>query len=252
VSRRDLGRRANRIRRSVGSVLWFLLMAALCGASAACSAQGGDGRSRQRVGLRLTGLGKTASVELPVERRNKQVTYVFGGTLDVRRPPSTTTDLATTTIATYSTEFEPALFKEFTDGGAFIEDVSFDVSEAPSTRCNELAVPRRVVTDGRAHETTVVPRTFSGRAWTETADVVDLTETHLRRTSQTLSTRLADTDTCVTLSIHMTERTAPRGSGARTKYWRYDSSPRALDANARMRARAVRIAQDAAASFAIK
>ena len=52
----------------------MLVLAAVWAAMSACTAQSVDGRSRQRLGLRLTGLGKTASVELPVERRNTRVT----------------------------------------------------------------------------------------------------------------------------------------------------------------------------------
>ncbi len=237
---------------AAGRAVALLLMAALWAATAACSADRVDGRSRQRLGLRLTGLGKSASVELPVERRNTQVTYLFGGTLDVRQPPAPTAGDGTTTIATYTTEFEPSLFQALTDGGAFIEDVSFTVSEAPFARCVELALPRQVVGDHFSLESSVTPRTLAGRAWTETAEVRDVAETHLRQTSHTFSTRLTETNTCLTLRIQLTERTAPPGPADRTRYVRYDSSPRAQQANRLMQARAVRIAQDAAASFTIE
>jgi hypothetical protein len=235
-----------------GKVISFVLMAIVWGAAPACTGDGVDGRSTQRLGLRLTGLGKSASVELPIERRNTQVTYQFGGTLDVRQPPVPGPADRITTISTYSTEFEPSLFQQFTDAGAFIEDVSFTVSEEPITRCAELAQPRRAATDQRSVDTTATSRTLSGRAWTETVEVTDVTKIHLRRTSHTFSTRLAETDTCLALQIQLIERTAPRGPDDRTKYSRYDPSARAQDANRLMVARAARIAEDAAASFTIK
>lgn len=237
---------------TTGRVISFLLMAAVWGAAPACTRDRVDGRSTQRLGLRLTGLGKSASVELPIGRRNTQVTYQFGGTLDVRQPPVPGPADGATTISTYTTEFEPSLFQEFTDAGAFIEDVSFTVSEEPTATCVELAEPRRVVSDERSFEASATLRTLNGRAWTETVEVTDVTEIHLRRTSHTFGTRLAETDTCLMLRIQLVERTAPRGPDDRTKYLRYDASARAQDANRLMRARAVRIAEDAAASFTIK
>ena len=65
-------------------------------------------------------------------------------------------------------------------------------------------------------------------------------------------TLIPETNSCVRLNTSFTERIAPRLANDVTKYVNYDPSPRAQNANARMKERMLDITRTAALTFSVE
>jgi hypothetical protein len=205
--------------------------------------------SKQKLGLLVTGLGKVAAVQLPRARVTKKTEYVFGGHLDVRKPiPKDTRNKAA--IATYSTAFKKDLFADLLSEGAFIEDVSFWVSE--SGDCTAETTSRVVNAERFFSEQVVVEFELGGRKWHLTTKLWRLHNTGVNKMTYSYSILIPETESCVRLNTSFTERIAPRRADDVTKYVNYDPSPRAQNANARMRERILEIIRHAALTFLIE
>jgi hypothetical protein len=205
--------------------------------------------SKQKLGLFVTGQGKAASIRLPRDRDNTATHYVFGGSIDVRKPRGKTDPALKTTIATYFSTFKRAMFADLWTEGAFLEDIYFSVSE--SGHCPGPAVSEVVNSKHFLSENVVEEQNVGGRSWRVRKHLWRLHETSVNKISFTYGTVLAETETCVSLTAGFTERIAPHLPNDPTKYVHYDASPRAQSANARMRQRLLEITRNAAASFRI-
>ena len=206
--------------------------------------------SKQKLGLLVTGLGKVASIQLPRARVRQKTEYVFGGDLDVRKPTVWKDPRNRPVIATYSTAFKKDLFADLLSEGAFIEDVSFWVSEARD--CTAHTTSRVVNAEKFFSESVVVERELAGRKWHLTTKVWRLHSTGVNKVTYMYSTPIPETESCVSLSTSFTERIAPRLASDVTKYVNYDPSPRAQNANARMKERISVITETAAVTFVIE
>lgn len=205
--------------------------------------------SEQKLGLLVTGSGTVASIQLPRARVNKKTEYVFGGSLDVRKPPVWKDARNKPTIATYSTAFNKDFFADLLSEGAFIEDVSFWVSE--SGDCAARA-SRVVNAEKFFSEDVVVDLELAGRKWQLTTKLWRLHNTGVNKMTYSYSTLIPETDSCVRLNTSFTERIAPRLANDVTKYVKYDPSPRAQNANARMKERILEITKNAALTFSVE
>jgi len=213
--------------------------------------------SKQKLGLRVTGLGKVASIQLPRARDTKQTEYVFGNRLDVRNPVGK--DMAgngngadKTNIATYSTAFDKDFFADLTGEGAFIEDVIFWVGESPSEYYTTRATSRTVNAKAFLSENVVGELEMGGRKWRQTTRLWRLADSGVNKITYGYSTVISETGTCLDLNISFTERIAPPSVGNVTKYVKFDPSPKAQDANAKMRERIMGIVRNAAQTFSIE
>jgi hypothetical protein len=204
--------------------------------------------SKQKLGLLVTGLGKVASIQLPRARVTKKTEYVFGGSLDVRKRPAWKETRSKPTIATYSTEFTKDLFGDLLSEGAFIEDVTFWVSE--SGDCT--ATSRVVNAEKFLSEDVVVELELGGRTWHLTTKLWRLHGTGVNKMTYSYSTLIPETESCVRLNTSFTERIAPRLANDVTKYVNYDPSPRAQKANAKMKERILEITKNAALTFSVE
>ena len=184
-------------------------------------------------------------MQLPRARVNKKTEYVFGSSIDVRKPDAKTTG----TLAVYSTRFEDELFTDLLREGAFIEDVVFWVSEAPDC---PSSVPREVEAEHFHSEDRAERRELGGRAWQLNTKLWRLRDTNVNKVTYSYAAPVAETGTCVRLNAGYSERMAPRGPEDRSKYVRFDPSEKAQAANARMRERVAHIAEDAARTFRIE
>ena len=205
--------------------------------------------SKQKLGLLVTGSGKVASIQLPRARVNKKTEYVFGGSLDVRKPPVWKDPRQKPTIATYSTAFNKDLFADLLSEGAFIEDVSFWVSESGDCAGRTSRV---VNAEKFFSEDVVVDLELAGRKWQLTTKLWRLHSTGVNKMTYGYSTLIPETESCVRLNTSFTERIAPRLANDVTKYVNYDTSPRAQDAHARMTERLLEITKNAALTFSVE
>ena len=205
--------------------------------------------SKQELGLLVTGLGKVASIQLPRARVTKKTEYVFGGHLDVRKPIRKDTRNKAA-IATYSTVFEKHLFADLLSEGAFIEDVSFWVSE--SGDCTDQTTSRVVNAEKFFSEHVVVELELAGRKWRLTTKLWRLHSTGVNKMTYSYSTLIPETESCVRLNTSFTERIAPRLADDVSKYVNYDPSPRAQNANAKMKERILEITRNAALTFVVE
>jgi hypothetical protein len=180
----------------------------------------------------------------------KKTEYVFGGHLDVRKSPVWKDTRNKPVIATYSTVFKKDLFADLLSEGAFIEDVSFWVSE--SGDCTAQTASRVVNAETFFSEDVVVELELAGRKWHLTTKLWRLHSTGVNKMTYSYSTLIPETESCVRLNTSFTERIAPRLANDVTKYVNYDPSPRAQNANARMKERISEITKTAALTFLVE